>query len=132
MTDAMVRVADRNGVRLLIGHSQSLDSGILKMVEVIRSGVLGRPITIASSYYNEWLYRPRSRNELDPSTLEGSLVLRQGTVQLDIVRMLGGGMVRSVRGTTIVADPARRVCGVPGVRGRHARHRRLRCAPTPN
>ena len=38
-------------------------------------------------------------------------MLRQGTVQLDIVRMLGGGMVCSVRGTTIVADPARRVEG---------------------
>jgi phthalate 4,5-cis-dihydrodiol dehydrogenase len=109
--DAMIRAADRNGVRLLIGHSQSLDSGILKMVEIVRSGVLGRPIMINSSYYNEWLYRPRSRDELDPSTLEGNLVLRQGAVQLDIVRMLGGGMVRSVRGSTIVADPARRIEG---------------------
>src|SRR5262245_25836696 len=109
--DAMIRAADRNGVRLLIGHSQSLDSGILTMVEIVRSGVLGRPIMVTSSYYNEWLYRPRSRDELDPSTLEGSLVLRQGSVQLDIVRMLGGGMVRSVRGTTLVADPARRVEG---------------------
>ena len=110
--DAMIRAADRNGVRLLIGHSQSLDAGILKMVEVVRSGVLGRPIMIASSYYNEWLYRPRSRDELNPSTQEGSLVLRQGAVQLDIVRMLGGGLVRSVRGTTVVADPARRIEGV--------------------
>ena len=59
--DAMIRAAERNGVRLLVGHSQSLDSGILKMIEIIRSGVLGRPIMIASSYYNEWLYRPRSR-----------------------------------------------------------------------
>jgi len=109
--DAMIRAADRNGVRLLIGHSQSLDSGILKMVEIVRSGVLGRPVMVASSYYNEWLYRPRSRDELDPSTLEGNLVLRQGAVQLDIVRMLGGGMVRSIRGTTVVADPARRVEG---------------------
>jgi len=109
--DAMIRAADRNGVRLLIGHSQSLDSGILKMVEIIRSGVLGRPVMIASSYYNEWLYRPRSRDELDPSTLEGNLVLRQGTVQLDLVRMLGGGMVRSIRGATVLADPARRIEG---------------------
>jgi len=109
--DAMIRAADRNGVRLLIGHSQSLDSGILKMVEIVRSGALGRPVMIASSYYNEWLYRPRSRDELDPSTLEGNLVLRQGTVQLDIVRMLGGGMVRSVRGATVLADPARRIEG---------------------
>src|SRR5262249_8195885 len=67
---------------------------------------------IASSYYNEWLYRPRSRDELDPSTQEGSLVLRQGAVQLDIVRMLGGGMVRSIRGTTTVADPSRRIEGI--------------------
>src|SRR5215475_8287316 len=109
--DAMIRAANRNGVRLLIGHSQSLDSGILKMVKIVRSGVLGRPVMVASSYYNEWLYRPRSRDELDPSTLEGNLVLRQGAVQLDIVRMLGGGMVRSIRGTTAVADPARRVEG---------------------
>jgi phthalate 4,5-cis-dihydrodiol dehydrogenase len=109
--EAMIRAAERNGVRLLVGHSQSLDGGILKMIKIIRSGVLGRPIMIASSYYNEWLYRPRSRDELDPSTLEGSLVLRQGAVQLDIVRMLGGGMVRSVRGTTLVADPARRMEG---------------------
>jgi predicted dehydrogenase len=107
----MIRAAERNGVRLLVGHSQSLDSGILKMLEIVRSEALGRPIMMASSYYNEWLYRPRSRDELDPSTLEGSLVLRQGSVQLDIVRMLGGGMVRSVRGTTRVADPARRVEG---------------------
>jgi phthalate 4,5-cis-dihydrodiol dehydrogenase len=109
--DAMIRAAERNGVRLLIGHSQSLDSGILKMVEIVRSGVLGRPIMITSNYYNDWLYRPRSRDELDPSTLEGSLVLRQGAVQLDIVRMLGGGMARSVRGTILIADKARRIEG---------------------
>jgi phthalate 4,5-cis-dihydrodiol dehydrogenase len=109
--DAMIRAAERNGVRLLIGHSQSLDSGILKMVDIIRSGALGKPIMITSTYYNDWLYRPRSRDELDPSTLEGSLVLRQGAVQLDIVRMLGGGMVRSLRGTTVVADEARRIEG---------------------
>jgi phthalate 4,5-cis-dihydrodiol dehydrogenase len=81
------------------------------MVAIVRSGALGRPIMIASSYYNDWLYRPRSHDELDPSTLEGNLLLRQGTVQLDIVRMLGGGMVRSVRGATVLADPARRIEG---------------------
>ncbi|GAA4336745.1 hypothetical protein GCM10023144_31540 [Pigmentiphaga soli] len=109
--DAMIEAADRNGVRLLVGHSQSLDAGILKMMEIIRGGELGRPIMISSSYYNEWLYRPRSREELDPATLEGNLVLRQGAVQLDIVRLLGGGMVRSVRGTTVLADPARKIEG---------------------
>lgn len=109
--DAMIAAAEKNGVRLLVGHSQSLDSGILKMLEVIESGVIGKPTLIASTYYSEWLYRPRSRAELDPATLEGSLTLRQGWVQLDIVRMLGGGRLRSVRGSTVVADPERPVDG---------------------
>jgi phthalate 4,5-cis-dihydrodiol dehydrogenase len=109
--DAMIGAAERNGVRLLVGHSQSLDSGILAMLDVVRSGEIGRPTMITSTYYSEWLYRPRSRDELDPATLEGSLTLRQGWVQFDTVRMLGGGMLRSVRGTTVVADRDRPVDG---------------------
>jgi phthalate 4,5-cis-dihydrodiol dehydrogenase len=109
--EAMIRAADRNGVRLLVGHSQSLDSGIIKMAEIVRSGELGRPTLITSTYYSEWLYRPRSAAELDPATREGSLTLRQGWVQFDTIRMLGGGMLRSVRGTTVVADPNRPVDG---------------------
>jgi phthalate 4,5-cis-dihydrodiol dehydrogenase len=57
------------------------------------------------------LYRPRSREELDPHSGDGGITLRQGWVQLDILRMLGGGMVRSVRGLTVVADPKRPVDG---------------------
>lgn len=109
--DAMIAAAERNGVRLMVAHSQSLDIAILKMVEIIQSGELGRPTMIASTYYSEWLYRPRSEEELDPRTLEGSLTLRQGWVQLDMLRMLGGGMLRSVRGTTVIADPQRPVDG---------------------
>lgn len=109
--DAMTAAAERNGVRLLIGHSQSLDSGILKMAEIIRSGQLGKPTMLTSTYYSEWLYRPRSREELDPESGDGGITLRQGWVQLDILRMLGGGMVRSVRGVTVVADPQRPVDG---------------------
>jgi phthalate 4,5-cis-dihydrodiol dehydrogenase len=109
--DRMIAAAERNGVLLIVGHSQSLDSGILKMVEIVRSGELGRPIMINAMYYSEWLYRPRSREELDPSTLEGSLTLRQGPIQVDIVRLLGGGLVRSVRAMTSAADPKRPVDG---------------------
>ena len=109
--DAMIAAAERNNVRLLVGHSQSLDAGILAMREIILSGEIGRPIMISSSYYSDWLYRPRSREELDPRTMEGSLTMRQGWVQLDIIRMLGGGKLRSVRGTTIVADPDRPIDG---------------------
>ncbi|HEV8020928.1 MAG TPA: Gfo/Idh/MocA family oxidoreductase, partial [Candidatus Lustribacter sp.] len=109
--DKMIAAAERNGVRLLVGHSQSLDSGILKMAEIIRSGQLGKATMLTSTYYSEWLYRPRSREELDPNSGDGGITLRQGWIQLDILRILGGGMVRSVRGTTVVADPKRPVDG---------------------
>lgn len=109
--DAMIEAANRNGVRLMVGHSQSLDSGILTMAEIIQSGRLGKPTLLTSTYYSEWLYRPRSREELDPQSGDGGITLRQGWVQLDVLRMLGGGMVRSVRGITVVADPRRPVDG---------------------
>jgi phthalate 4,5-cis-dihydrodiol dehydrogenase len=109
--DAMIDAARRNGVRLMVGHSQSLDSGILDMAEIVRSGRIGKPTLLTSTYYSEWLYRPRSREELDPNSGDGGLTLRQGWVQLDTLRVLGGGMVRSVRGTTVVADPRRPVDG---------------------
>lgn len=109
--DAMIEAAKRNGVRLLVGHTQSLDSGILAMAEVIRSGRIGKPTMVTSMYYSEWLYRPRGREELDPNSGDGGLTLRQGWIQFDMLRLLGGGMVRSVRGITVVADPKRPVDG---------------------
>lgn len=108
--DRMIDAADRNGVRLLIGHSQGFDAPIRAMAKLAASGELGRPLMINTWFYSDWLYRPRSKDELDPTAGEG-LVRRQGPVQVEIVRMIGGGMVRSVRGMTTVAEPARPVEG---------------------
>jgi phthalate 4,5-cis-dihydrodiol dehydrogenase len=109
--DAILDAVERCGVRILVGHSQSLDSGIVKMAEIVRSGELGRPVMIESSFFSEWLYRPRSADEMEPGTGEGSLVMRQGPVQVDIVRMLGGGQARSVRAMTSAMDASRPVEG---------------------
>jgi phthalate 4,5-cis-dihydrodiol dehydrogenase len=109
--DAMIAAAHRNKVRLMVGHSQSLDSGILKMMEIVRSGELGRPTLITTTYYSEWMYRPRSHEELDPNSGDGGLTVRQGYMQFDFIRMLGGGLLRSVRGMTVTADPKRPVDG---------------------
>jgi phthalate 4,5-cis-dihydrodiol dehydrogenase len=95
----------------MVGHSQSLDSGILKMMEIVRSGELGRPTLITTTYYSEWMYRPRSHEELDPNSGDGGLTVRQGYMQFDFIRMLGGGLLRSVRGMTVTADPKRPVDG---------------------
>lgn len=49
--------------------------------------------------------------ELD-ATKGGNVVFNQGPYAMDIVRPIGGGMVRSVRAMTGAWDPARRAEGV--------------------
>lgn len=108
--DAMIAAAERSGVRLLIGHTQSLDAPIRRMAALTNGGELGRVAMVHSWFYSDWLYRPRAAYELDLSQGEG-LTMRQGPVQVDIVRMLAGGLVRSVRAVTTTLDPARRIDG---------------------
>jgi len=80
------------------------------MADIVRSGELGAPMMFHTWYFNDWLYRPRDPDELDASNGEG-IVFRQAPVQVDILRMLGGGHVRSVKARTRVADPERPVVG---------------------
>jgi phthalate 4,5-cis-dihydrodiol dehydrogenase len=108
--DAMLEAADRNNVRLLCGHSQCLDPAILRMADLARGGELGRTLMVNTWFYSDWLYRPRSEDELDPSLGEG-LTMRQGPVQVDIVRMMGGGLGRSVKAVAVVGDPSRVIDG---------------------
>lgn len=107
---AVVEAAERNGVRVLVGHTQSLDPPILRMAEIARSGELGRPVMVNTWFYSDWLYRPRSAEELDPKNGDG-LVMRQGPVQVDIARMLCGGMGTGVRASATALDPARPIEG---------------------
>src|SRR4051794_274822 len=104
--DAMIAAAQRNGVRLLVGHSQGLDGPNVTMAALVASGELGRLIMVNTWFYSDWLYRPRSRDEHEAAADEG-LVLRQGPPQVDIVRMLGGGVARTVRSATSRVDPTR-------------------------
>jgi len=108
--DRVVEAVERNGVKLMVGHSQSLDAGIIRMAEMVSGGELGRPITIHSSFFSDWLYRPRSAEELEPANGD-NLVLRQGPVQVDIARLIGGGLVGSVRAATSAIDPKRPIEG---------------------
>src|SRR5438105_864069 len=76
------------------------------MRELVRGGELGPLQMMHTWYYNDWLYRPRLPEELD-TALGGGVTFRQGAHQFDILRLLGGGLVRSVRAATGVWDPSR-------------------------
>ena len=106
----MCLAAERNGVRLLCGHTHSFDPPIQKMREMVRSGELGRLGMINTWYFKDHVYQPRMPQEFDAQQ-GGNAVFNQGSHQADIVRFIGGGMVRSVRGMTGVWDPSRRMEG---------------------
>jgi len=106
--DAMIRSADKRGLKLLVGRgSHGFDLPVLKMREIIRGGELGRLGMIHSWLYSDFLYRPRTPEELDTS-LGGGVIFNQGPHQIDTIRVLGGGLIRSVRATTGIWDPTRR------------------------
>lgn len=102
--EAMNRAAEENGVVLLCGHTHSFDPPIRKIREIVESGELGRLRMLHSWNFNEFMYRPRMRHELATSR---GVVLNQGPHHVDIVRLIGGGMLRSVRAATGVWDPGR-------------------------
>lgn len=104
--DRMIEITEKNGVQLIVGHSHSFEPPIQKMKEIIDSGKLGKVFMIHNWYYNDWLYRPRTPEELK-TELGGGVTYRQGSHQFDIIRFLGGGMVRSIRAVTGVWDKSR-------------------------
>jgi phthalate 4,5-cis-dihydrodiol dehydrogenase len=102
----MIASADRAGVRLIVGHSHSFDRPILRTREIIASGAVGAVRMINAQYYTDFLYRPRRPEEL-VTERGGGVVFSQGAHQIDIVRFLGGGRVRSVRALTGAWDTKR-------------------------
>lgn len=107
---AMIETADRHGALLGVNVKHSFEPRIRKLREFAVSGELGRLRMINSWRYVDWLYRPRTTAELSPGWGNG-ILWRQGPHQIDIIRTIGGGRLRSVRGMTGIWDTARRVPG---------------------
>lgn len=103
---AMNAAAERNRVVLICGHTQSMLLPIRKMAELVHSGELGKLAMVHTWHFTDWIYRPRMPFELDVAT-GGGVVFRQSPHQIDIVRLIGGGMVKSVRAQVMQLDPSR-------------------------
>ena len=108
--DAMIVAAQRNHVLLGVNVKHSFEPRVLKLRALAQSGELGRLRMIHSWRYVDWLYRPRTRDELTPGWGAG-ILWRQGPHHFDFLRTIGGGLLRSVRGNCQILDPARRVTG---------------------
>jgi phthalate 4,5-cis-dihydrodiol dehydrogenase len=104
--DDMIAAAEAASVQLIVGHTHSFDAPIRLMRDIIASGELGRVAMITSLSYTDFLYRPRRPEELDTAR-GGGIFFNQIPHQVDIVRLLAGSDVRSVRATAAVLDNAR-------------------------
>jgi phthalate 4,5-cis-dihydrodiol dehydrogenase len=102
----MIEATRSAGVHLIVGHSHSFNAPIRRAREVIDSGLYGNVRMISALNFTDFLYRPRRPEELD-TRAGGGVIHSQATHQMDIVRLLGGGLVNSVRAHIGAWDPAR-------------------------
>lgn len=102
----MIDAVRRAGVQLVVGHSHSFNAPVLHARKLIDSGAYGAVRMINALNYTDYMVRPRRPEEMD-TTQGGGVIFSQGAHQIDIVRLLGGGRVRSVRAMTGNWDKAR-------------------------
>ncbi len=95
----IVDAARSFSVQVVVGHSHSFDPPIQRMRDLIASGDFGRVRMINAINYTDYLYRPRRPEELDTAQ-GGGAVFNQAAHQVDIVRLIGGGRVETVRAIT--------------------------------
>jgi len=103
---AIIDAARGAGVHLVVGHSHSFDAPVRHLRGLIDSGRYGNARMINAINYTDYLYRPRRPEELD-TALGGGAIFNQAAHQVDIVRLLGGGRVASVRAATGAWDRTR-------------------------
>jgi phthalate 4,5-cis-dihydrodiol dehydrogenase len=106
----MIEACKQAGVHLLVGHSHSFNRPIRRTREIIDSGIYGKVRMIHAMNYTDFLYRPRRPEELDTEA-GGGVIHSQAAHQIDIVRLLGGGLVTSVRAHTGNWDASRNTEG---------------------
>ena len=99
----MIEAAEGSGVKLLM-HSKASEGPVVKMREVVSSAQLGCLVQINTWNYKGWLRSARLPSEVDTSR-GGGVLYRQGPHQIDIVRCIAGGMVKSVRAIIGRWDP---------------------------
>lgn len=97
--NGIIDEARKARVQLVVGHSHSFDAPIQRLRTLVKSGEFGDVRMINAINYTDYLYRPRRPEELNTAQ-GGGAVFNQAAHQVDIVRLVGGGRVSSVRAAT--------------------------------
>ncbi len=104
--DRVIAEADKAGVALIVGHTHGFDINVMAMRRLIRGGEFGRLGMMVALNYSDFLMRPRRPDEL-VTAKGGGITFNQVTHQIEIARVLGGGLVRSVRACAGSLEPTR-------------------------
>lgn len=102
----MIEATQAAGVAMVVGHSHSFNAPILRTRALIDSGAFGALRMMTAMNFTDFLYRPRRPEEL-VTEAGGGVIHSQATHQIDTLRLLGGGRVRSVMAQTGAWDPTR-------------------------
>jgi phthalate 4,5-cis-dihydrodiol dehydrogenase len=111
--DRMIHAAKQAGTHLVVGHSHSFDRPVALALELIRSGRYGQVQSVLAFNFTDFLYRPRRPEELNTAQ-GGGVVFSQAAHQIDVVRLLAGGLVTSVYARTGAWDKTRATEGAYG------------------
>lgn len=95
----MVVSCEESNVHLIVGPSHSFDMPVLQARALIDSGELGQVRMINALNYTDFLYRPRRPEELQTNK-GGGVIFSQAVHQIDIVRLLAGGVGKQVSAMT--------------------------------
>ena len=104
--DAIIAAVEATKVHLIVGHTHAFDPAVRAMRRIVAGGELGRLGMIAAWNYTNFLYRPRRPEELDTAQ-GGGILFNQVPHQIDMVRLVGSGLLRSVRAQVNALDAAR-------------------------
>ena len=102
----MMDACAQAGTQLVVGHSHSFNAPVRLARRLIASGRYGAVRMVHAMNFTDFLYRPRRPEELDTAQ-GGGVVFSQAAHQVDVVRLLAGGLARSVFARTGAWDPAR-------------------------
>ncbi|MCR9213754.1 MAG: Gfo/Idh/MocA family oxidoreductase [Proteobacteria bacterium] len=103
---AIIEAAEKYGRHVAVGPCHSFDPQVKASLQLIRTGKYGRLRMLKASYYTDFMYRPRRPEELKTSD-GGGVIFSQGAHQIDIARLLAGGLVDKVAAFTGNWDKSR-------------------------
>ena len=95
----MIEACDKNGVELVCGGSRSYSAVVQEMRRIVKTGELGKLRAMSTWAATDWMIRPRRPDEYDIK-FGGGVGFRQAPHQVDSLRLIAGGQVKSVRGMT--------------------------------